>query len=107
MNPDRSSSESVRAPATPASTVNSRNGHEPEVQLNGAPQKCVICGDPTAERCFCKIHRKEGGPVLLCCPSCTIQYLDSKRPPADSREEELRAGEKNFHFFIGENKPWT
>jgi hypothetical protein len=44
---------------------------------------------------------------MLCCPSCTIQYLDSAYPPADIREEELRAHEKNNHFFIGEYKPWS
>jgi hypothetical protein len=43
---------------------------------------------------------------MLCCPSCAIQYMDWERPPADSREEELRAYEKNTHFFIGEDKPW-
>jgi hypothetical protein len=45
--------------------------------------------------------------MLLCCPSCTIQYIDSARPPADSRGEELRAYEKNTYFFIGEDKPWS
>ena len=109
MNLDESSNQSAGAKATQTSTVNSGNGHQLRgVQFNGAvPHKCIICGDSTAERCFCKIHRKEGEPVMLCCPSCTIQYLNSARPPVDNREEELRACEKNFHFFIGENKPWT
>jgi hypothetical protein len=44
---------------------------------------------------------------MLCCPSCAIQYLYSTRAPADIREEELRAYEKNTHFFIGEDKPWS
>jgi len=44
---------------------------------------------------------------MLCCPSCAIQHLDSLRPPTDSREEELRAYERNTHFFIGEDKPWS
>ena len=43
---------------------------------------------------------------MLCCPSCTIQYIDSARPPADNAEEELRAYEKSIYFFIGEDKPW-
>jgi hypothetical protein len=37
---------------------------------------------------------------MLCCPSCAIQYLDSV--PADSREQERRSCEKNFHFLVGE-----
>ena len=43
---------------------------------------------------------------MLCCPSCTIQYIDSARPPANDHEEELRACEKSTRFFIGEDKPW-
>ena len=38
---------------------------------------------------------------MLCCPSCTIQYLDSARPPADIRAEEIRDYESGFvrlHF---------
>ena len=77
-------------------------------QLNGAVrEKCLICSDPIGDRCFCKLHRNEGEPIMLCCPSCAIQYMDWERPPADSREEELRAYEKNTHFFIGEDKPWS
>jgi hypothetical protein len=77
-------------------------------QFNGAaPEKCLVCDDPIGDRCFCKIHRKEGGPIMLCCPDCVIQHLDATRSPADSREEELRAYEKSTHFFIGEDKPWS
>jgi hypothetical protein len=43
---------------------------------------------------------------MLCCPDCTIQHLDSTRPLADPREQELQAYENSIHFFIGENKPW-
>lgn len=43
---------------------------------------------------------------MLCCPSCTIQYLDARRAPADLREQELQAYENSSHFFIGEKKPW-
>ena len=43
---------------------------------------------------------------MLCRPSCTIQYIESARPPANDREEELRACEKSTRFFIGEDKPW-
>ena len=87
--------------------MNSTNGHQPRAAQSGdaAAQKCFVCGDRTEERCFCKIHRQGGGPVMLCCPSCTIQYVDSRRTPADSREQELRAYEKSLHFWIGEEKP--
>ncbi len=78
-----------------------------KTDLNGAGrQKCLVCDDPIGENCFCKIHRKENGPIMLCCPSCAIQYLDSARPPADSpEEEELRAYEKATRFFFAEDKP--
>lgn len=89
--------------------MNSPNDREPNAaELKDAgPHKCLVCDDPIGERCFCKIHYKEGGPILLCCPSCAVQYIDSARPPADSREEELRDREKSTHFFIGEDKPWS
>jgi hypothetical protein len=32
--------------------------------------------------------------------------MESARPPADDREQELRAYEKSVHLFIGEDKPW-
>lgn len=70
-------------------------------------QKCPVCDHPIGENCFCKIHREEAGTIMLCCPSCAIQYLDSARPPADSHEAELRASEKTTRFFIGEDKPWS
>ena len=41
---------------------------------------------------------------MLCCPVCTIQYLNFGRVP-DTREHELQAYENSFHFFIGENEP--
>jgi hypothetical protein len=78
------------------------------VQLNGAVrQKCPVCDGPIGENGFCKFYRKEGGPMVLCSPSCAIRYLDSARAPADILEEELRTYEKNTHFFIGEDKPWS
>jgi hypothetical protein len=88
--------------------MNSSDDREPRaVQSNGAVhQKCPVCNDPIGENGFCKFYRKEGGPIVLCCPSCAIQYLDSARVPVDIYEEELRAYEKNTHFFIGEDKPW-
>ncbi len=70
-------------------------------------QKCRVCDDPIGDNCFCKIHRNEGVPITLCQPRCVIQYIDSSRPPTDSTEAELRAYEKNTHFFIGEDKPWS
>ena len=89
--------------------MNSANDREPNgAPLNGAEQdKCPVCHDAIGERCFCKIHRKEEGPILLCCPSCVVQYIDSARLPADSREAELRAYEESTRFFIGEDKPWS
>ena len=89
--------------------MNSADGRAPHAaQFNGAArQKCLVCSDPIGEQCFCKLDQKEGGQILLCCPSCVIQYYDSVRPPADSRDEELRAYEKGTHFFIGGSKPWT
>ena len=89
--------------------MNPADDHEPRpAQVDGAVrQKCLVCGDPIGENCLCTIHRKEGGPIMLCCPSCAIQYMDSARPPANDTEDEMRAYEKNNHFFIGENKPWS
>jgi len=89
--------------------MNSAADREPRAATfsGAAAEKCLVCGDPIGENCFCKIHPKQGGPTLLCCPSCAVQYIDSARPPADGREEELRAYEKSTHFFIGENKPWS
>ena len=76
-------------------------------QFTGAvPGKCYVCGDPIGEQCFSKIQRKEGGPIMLCCPDCAMQYLDSARPPADDREQELRTYEQSVHLFIGDDKPW-
>jgi hypothetical protein len=89
--------------------MNLANDREPRAaQFSGAAREnCLVCDDPIGDRCFCKLHRKQGGPILLCCPSCAVQYIDSARPPADIREEELRAYEKTTFFFIGEDKPWS
>ena len=89
--------------------MNSADEGEPRAaQSSGAArEKCLVCYDPIGDRCFCKIHRKEGGPIMLCCPSCAIQYIDSARAPTDIREQELRAYENSVHFFIGEDKPWS
>ncbi len=35
---------------------------------------------------------------MLCCPECTIQYINSGRVP-DTCEQEFRAYEKSVHFF--------
>ncbi len=78
----------------------------PESQRSGAgAQTCFICNYPI-ESCFCQIPVQGGKPILLCCPDCTMQYLDAKHPPADTYEEQLRAYEKSTRFFIGEDKPW-
>ncbi len=43
---------------------------------------------------------------MLCCPSCTIQYLDSARAPAHIHEQEFRKYENGLHLLIAEDKPW-
>jgi len=73
---------------------------------NGAREKCLVCGDPIGDRCFCRIYRKEAAPVALCCPSCSLQYFASARTPADTREKELLQHENSVHLFVGEEKPW-
>jgi len=109
MNIDRKLNGAPLRTATQSKFMNSADNPEPRAaQCNGAVrQKCLVCSDPIGECCFAKIHRNGGAPIMLCCPSCAIQYLDSARPPVNSREEELRAFEKSFHFFIGEDKPWS
>ena len=83
------------------------NHQQRAAQFTGAvPGKCFVCGDPIGEQCFCKIHRDSTGPIMLCCPYCTVQYLDAERPPADDREQELCAYENSVHLFVGEDKPW-
>jgi len=69
------------------------------------PQKCFICGDPVRENCFCRVHCG-GGPIMLCCPGCVIQYCDAAKNPEEFREREIRASENSFQFFVGEKKPW-
>ena len=88
--------------------MNSTSNHEPPATaIRGvAREKCVVCGDLVGERCFCRIYRKQGEPVVLCCPSCSLQYFESARPPANAREEELLKYEKAVHLFVGEEKPW-
>src|SRR5260221_4485807 len=90
----------------PGRTMNSPDNHEPRaVELGGAvPRTCFVCGDPVGEHCFCRIHQEQGEPIMLCCPSCTFQYIDSRRVP-DMREQELRTCENSVNFFIGEE--WT
>ena len=110
MNDAGSLNGSERPTTTQGKRMDSSDDRERRtVQFNGAldHQQCFVCDDPIGENCFCKVHRKEGGPIRLCCPSCAIQYIDSARPPADSAEEELRAYEKSTHFFMGEDKPWS
>jgi len=86
------------------------SAHDPKPRAaqsrGGAPEPCSVCGDPIGEQPFCRIHRQADGPIILCCPDCTIQYLHSARAPADPLEQQLRDYEKSTHFFIGEDKPW-
>jgi hypothetical protein len=89
--------------------MNSANDQEPAAGRfsDTAPVKCFVCKYLIQEPCFCRIFREQGAPILLCCPDCTIQYIDSTRPPADFFEQELRAYENSSHFFIGEDNPWS
>jgi len=89
--------------------MNSAKDHEPRTaRFSGAiPQTCFVCGDPVGEQCFCRIHREDEGPIMLYCPDCTIQYLDSARVPFAPLEPELRACENSTHFLIGEHRPWS
>jgi hypothetical protein len=92
---------------TQSRSATSSDGREaPAVQFNGAlvRQKCPVCDDPVGENCFCKIHHEEEERVMLCCPSCVIQYIDLARPPADDAEKQLREYENNTHFFMAEDK---
>ena len=69
-------------------------------------EKCFVCGY-AIEHCFCKIHRTEGGPMLICCPDCVEQYLDALHGPLDLEEQERRAFAKRMEMFIGVDKPWS
>ena len=83
------------------------DNHEPRAaQLDRATDdKCFVCGGRIGERCFCRIHRKEGVPVMLCRPSCTVQYIDSTQTPAERLERERRDYENDLRLFVGEEKP--
>jgi len=76
------------------------------LHVDGGADKCLVCGKPIEERCFCKLYPTDRGPIALCCPSCAIQYIESARAPSENGEEELRGYEKKMVFFIGEEKPW-
>ena len=71
------------------------------------PNKCFICGDPIGERCFCKIHRKEAEPIVLCCPDCLLQYYEAKEDHADIREQELKRYEDSFLLFGAQKNSWS
>ncbi len=76
-------------------------------QSGGAgPQQCLVCGDPVAEVCFCRIPREDGSPIMLCCPDCAMQYFASSED-ADTTKQEFLNYENGIHFFVGENKPWS
>ena len=89
--------------------MNSTNNHEVyAAQLDRATDdKCFVCGDLIADGCFCKIHRKEGVPVTICRPTCTIQYIHSTQTPAERLEREWRDCENDLRLFVGEEKPWS
>jgi hypothetical protein len=66
---------------------------------------CFVCAYPVEHR-FCKIHRTEGGPMLICCPDCVDQYLDASRGPLEIEEQERGAFVNRLEMFIGVDKPW-
>ncbi len=88
--------------------MNPNENHQPPALATsiGAREKCLVCGEPIGERCFCRIYRNPAAPVALCCPSCSMQYLYSARDPVDDREAELLKQEKSVHLFVGDDKPW-
>lgn len=90
--------------------MSSANDQNPATRQSSdtAAQKCFICKYVIQEPCFCRIFRNDGAPILLCCPDCTVQYIDSTHVPSDPLEEELRSYEKKSdRLFVGENKPWS
>jgi hypothetical protein len=82
------------------------DGARPTQSDAGSSDKCFVCAYPTVEHCFCKIHRTEGGPMLICCPDCVDQYLDALRGPLELEEQESRAFVNRLEAFIGVDKPW-
>jgi hypothetical protein len=107
MNLTESPNGRDRPTITQSRNMTSSDDREPRaVPFNGTPvgEKCPVCGDPIGEKCFCKIHRGEGDGVMLCCPSCVIQYIDLVQPPVDDAEKQLREYEKNTHFLTREDK---
>ena len=69
--------------------------------------KCFVCGRRIGKRCFYGIHREEGVPVMLCGPTCAIQYIDSTQTPADRLEWERRDYENDLRLFTGAEQPWS
>jgi len=75
-------------------------------QLGGvSSEKCFVCSYSIVGHCFCKIHRAEGEPLLICCPDCVDQYLDAAQGPLDLEEQELRTFVTRLEVFIGVDKP--
>jgi hypothetical protein len=83
------------------SILNSPNRVAPLAAQFGRPisQKWCFCGDSVGEQCFCQIPREEGEPITLCCPGCTIQYLDSVAV-SDIQQPQLNVLENSMHCFI-------
>ena len=82
------------------------DGARPTQSDAGSSDKCFVCAYSTVEHCFCKIHRTEGGPMLICCADCVDQYLDASRGPLELEEQERRAFVNRLEMFIGVDKPW-
>ena len=81
-------------------------GSRPTQSDAGSSDKCFVCAYSTVEHCFGKIHRTEGGPMLICCADCVDQYLDASRGPLELEEQERRAFVNRLEMFIGVDKPW-
>src|SRR3974377_1199953 len=77
--------------------VNPAGDHEPPAAQFGraVPPKCFVCHDPIVDGCFCQVHLEDGGPITLCSPKCSLQYI----APADTREHQLRAPQDSVHFL--------
>ena len=95
---DRKAKSGVMEPAHDAEPLAARFSRT-------VPPKCFVCNGSIGDRCFCKIPRQEGEPIMLCCPTCSIQYLDSARAPAITREPELRGSQNGLPVSVAEDEP--
>ena len=48
---------------------------------------------------FCRLPGNEA-PILLCCPSCALQYLDRSRTERNGSDQDWDSYEHRFHFLV-------